>query len=86
VIPYVSTRDGRFEHASDAIDAIERENCEYGCVLGARSAANAEALGGWGGTCWVLAEVAVGGGQVVRAIEDHGDKLVCRRRVPLWTI
>lgn len=82
VTPYVSTRDGRFDHASDAIEAIEERNCVRGCVHGARSPAEAEDLGGWGGTCSVLAAVAVGGGNVVSAIEDRGDELICRRRTP----
>lgn len=79
---YVADRDGRFYHASDAIQHIEDHNCRHGCKRGATTAVERMVFGP-GGTCGVLASVAAGDGEEVPELEDMGDVVICTAREPL---
>lgn len=76
--PYRPLRDGRFLHATDAIEQIEQDNCSKGCIHG-------DPADSWqpGGSCKLLALVAAGDGLPIDELIDHGDRITCSRRAPL---
>jgi hypothetical protein len=73
---YLPERDARFEHASDAVVWIESWNCSAGCRRGAESELELEEFGP-GGTCDILARVAVGDGEPVPELRDEGNVVIC---------
>ncbi|MGV8973215.1 MAG: hypothetical protein ACOH10_12910 [Rhodoglobus sp.] len=77
LVAYRSHRDSRFEHSTDAIDAIIDWNC-HGCTV-----PNPESLQefGDGGDCDVLVSVAIGDYDTpIPALFDNGLTIRCERR------
>lgn len=81
--PFRSRRDGRFSYSTEAIDHIESTSCSLGCRRGAAPGSPEAEEFGPGGTCGVLALVAIGDGEPIEDLDDQGDRVVCRVREPL---
>lgn len=71
---YVPRRDFRFDHASDAVNHIEFENCTHGCQRGSLDPEMP------GGACEILARVSVGDGVAVPELRDDGTVITCLAR------
>jgi hypothetical protein len=80
--PYVARRDDRFAHSFEAIEHVETTSCSRGCLRGAAPGSADEREFGPGGTCAILAEIAIGLGEEVRELDDQGDQVVCLVREP----
>ena len=76
-VPYHSHRDERFEHSTDAIDAIIGWNC-HGCTV--PDAASIADMGP-GGDCHLLLAVAIGDYDTpILALRDNGRTIRCTAR------
>jgi len=82
VTAFVSERENRWQYASEALTAIEAWNCAKGCARGLADPAAFEEFGP-GGTCHLLALVALGDGQPIPELDDDGDTVTCTAREPL---
>lgn len=81
--PFRSRRDGRFNHSFEAIDHVEDTSCSLSCWRGAEPGSPEAVEFGPGGTCDVLARVAIGDGEPIPELDDRGDEVVCLVRLPL---
>lgn len=79
---FVPTREERWYYAADAMAHVEARNCALGCSVGL-STPEAFVEFGPGGTCHLLALVAVGTSDPIPELDDDGENVTCLAREAL---
>lgn len=79
---FTPRREGRWEYADQAVEAIERWNCSrgHGCVRGAERGSAEWDDPGPGGTCSLLAAVFLS--DPIGEMDDDGRRVACRAYEP----